>query len=169
MSERMRKWNPGEEDSEIEFKALRTRILHAEEKKWLLLVGPRYCRWVQKPLRAEAVQSRAREGEARQGQTTGDPSFVSLHPHYSFSRLSPFLHSSEFQPPDSPMASMDDTMQRFRLGAIIRDFEILTSDIPGEKGFVFLEDVQYAFDTEVARFQAGTIAIPFMRGPDHRK
>ncbi|KAG0202437.1 hypothetical protein BGX28_005040 [Mortierella sp. GBA30] len=60
-------------------------------------------------------------------------------------------------------------MQRFRLGAVIRDFEILTSDVAGEKSFVFLEDVQYAFDTEAARFEAGTMAIPFMRGPDHRK
>ncbi|KAF9101717.1 hypothetical protein BGX27_011356 [Mortierella sp. AM989] len=60
-------------------------------------------------------------------------------------------------------------MQRFRLGTVIRDFEILTSAVAGEKGFVFLEDVQYAFDTEAARFEAGTVAIPFMRGPDHRK
>jgi len=101
-----------------------------------------------------------------------DPSFISSHPH--FSPLSPFLHSSEFRPPDSPMATSneagtDETMQRFRLGAIIRDFELLTSDIPGQKGFVFLEDVQYAFDTEAARFEAGTVVIPFMRGPDRRK
>ncbi|GJJ76644.1 hypothetical protein EMPS_09003 [Entomortierella parvispora] len=69
----------------------------------------------------------------------------------------------------STEADTGETMQRFRLGAIIRDFEILTSGIPGEKGFVFLEDVQYAFDTEAARLQAGTMVIPFMRGPDHRK
>ena len=65
--------------------------------------------------------------------------------------------------------TVDNSMQRFRLGTIIRDFEILTSDVQGEKGFVFLEDVQFAFDTEATRFQAGTVAIPFMRGPDHRR
>ncbi|CAO3566842.1 unnamed protein product [Mortierella alpina] len=67
---------------------------------------------------------------------------------------------------DSPT---DSALQRFRLGTLVRDFEILTSDVSGEKGFIFLEDVQYAFDTKAARFEAGTMAIPFMRGPDHRK
>ncbi|KAF9942157.1 hypothetical protein BGZ67_002792 [Mortierella alpina] len=67
---------------------------------------------------------------------------------------------------DSPA---DSALQRFRLGTLVRDFEIQTSGVAGEKGFVFLEDVQYAFDTTAARFEAGTIAIPFMRGPDHRK
>ncbi|KAF9950301.1 hypothetical protein BGZ70_001432 [Mortierella alpina] len=63
----------------------------------------------------------------------------------------------------------DNALQRFRLGTIVLDFEILTSDVSGEKGFIFLEDVQYAFDTKAARFETGTMAIPFMRGPDHRK
>ncbi|KAF9279437.1 hypothetical protein BGZ68_007914 [Mortierella alpina] len=67
---------------------------------------------------------------------------------------------------DSPT---DSALQRFRLGTLVRDFEVLTSDVAGEKSFIFLEDVQYAFDTKAARFEAGTIAIPFMRGPDHRK
>ena len=60
-------------------------------------------------------------------------------------------------------------MQRFRMGAVIKDFELIDSDVPSEKSFVFLEDVLYAFNTEVARFEAGTMAVPFMRDPGHRK
>ena len=60
-------------------------------------------------------------------------------------------------------------MQRFRMGAVVKDFEPIDSDVPREKSFVFLEDVQFAFDTDAARFEAGTMAVPFMRDPSHRK
>ncbi|GJJ76645.1 hypothetical protein EMPS_09004 [Entomortierella parvispora] len=60
-------------------------------------------------------------------------------------------------------------MQRFRTGAVIKDFELIDSHVPGEKSFVFVEDVLYAFNTEAARFEAGTMALPFMRDPGYRK
>ncbi|KAG0202438.1 hypothetical protein BGX28_005041 [Mortierella sp. GBA30] len=60
-------------------------------------------------------------------------------------------------------------MQRFRMGTVVRDFELIESDVPGEKSFVFLEDVMYAFNTDAARFEAGTMAVPFMRDPGHCK
>ncbi|KAF9950300.1 hypothetical protein BGZ70_001431 [Mortierella alpina] len=60
-------------------------------------------------------------------------------------------------------------VQRFRMGIVVKDFEPIEPDLPGEKSFVFLEDVQYAFNTDAARFEIGTMAVPFMRDPTHRK
>ncbi|KAF9101716.1 hypothetical protein BGX27_011355 [Mortierella sp. AM989] len=60
-------------------------------------------------------------------------------------------------------------MQRFRMGTVVRDFEPIESDVPGEKSFVFLEDVKYAFNTDAARFEVGTMVVPFMRDPGYRK
>lgn len=60
-------------------------------------------------------------------------------------------------------------VQRFRMGTVVKDFEPIESDLADGKSFVFLEDVQYAFNTDAARFEIGTMAVPFMRDPTHRK
>ncbi|KAF9985258.1 hypothetical protein BGZ75_003206 [Mortierella antarctica] len=60
-------------------------------------------------------------------------------------------------------------VQRFRMGTVVKDFEPIESALPGEKSFVFLEDVQHAFNTDAARFEIGTMAVPFMRDSTHRK